>query len=64
MTFRVTDMTCNHCKMRIEKALKTAGFKKIKIDLDTKTVEVSEGKKTLFDAKTAVEAAGYQFQNM
>ncbi len=62
MTFTVTDMTCNHCKMRIEKALKEAGFKKIKVDLDTKTVEVSAKKKSLEDAKLAVEAAGYHFQ--
>jgi copper chaperone CopZ len=50
--------------MRIEKALKDAGFKKVVIDLDTKTVTIELGKKTVEDAKLAVTKIGYNFQEL
>lgn len=31
---QIKGMTCNHCKMRVEKALKQAGCGKIKVDLE------------------------------
>lgn len=31
---QIKGMTCNHCKMRVEKALKQAGCSKIKVDLE------------------------------
>jgi len=41
MKLEVTNMTCNHCKMTIENALKENGFKDVKVDLVSKTVEFS-----------------------
>lgn len=64
MRFLVDNMTCNHCKMRIEKALKDAGFKKVDINLETKTVTIELGKKTVEDAKLAVTKIGYNFQEL
>lgn len=31
---QIKGMTCNHCKTRVEKALKQAGCGKIKVDLE------------------------------
>ncbi|HOO44364.1 MAG TPA: cation transporter [Bacillota bacterium] len=62
MKVSVDNMTCGHCKMHIENALKNAGFKKFKVDLDSKTVDLDLGKHTLQEAKSAVEGIGYHFQ--
>jgi len=64
MKFVVDNMTCMHCKMNIEKSLKSAGFKKVSIDLQNKTVEVESKTLTAKDAKDAVEAIGYHFQEL
>ncbi len=64
MKFLVDNMTCNHCKMRIEKALKSAGFKKINIDVESKVVECQSKNFTLEDAKKAVNEIGYNFQEL
>lgn len=32
---QIKGMTCNHCKMRVEKALKQAGCGKVKVELET-----------------------------
>ena len=34
---QIKGMTCNHCKMRVEKALKQAGCGKVKVELETGT---------------------------
>ncbi len=40
-TFNVPDMSCNHCKMRIEKKMNESGkVKDLKIDLQTKKVSL------------------------
>ncbi len=62
MKFKVENMTCNHCKMRIEKALKQLGVKKIKIDLEEKMVSVVLKKHSIDEVKQAVNAIGYDFQ--
>ncbi|HOO73962.1 MAG TPA: heavy-metal-associated domain-containing protein [Tepiditoga sp.] len=46
--FTVNDMTCNHCKMRIENALKTSGAQNIDIDLVSK--------KVVFDSELSKDA--------
>ncbi|TVP94908.1 MAG: heavy metal translocating P-type ATPase [Acholeplasmatales bacterium] len=58
MEFKVEDMTCGHCKMRIEKALAALGAKHVTIDLDNKLVRVED---TLDEAvvKEAIVQAGY-----
>lgn len=40
-TFNVPDMSCNHCKMRIEKTMGDSGkVKNLEIDLDSKKVSL------------------------
>lgn len=62
MKVLVNNMTCNHCVMRIEKALKEVGIKNVKFDLETKVIEFELKKKTVDTAKEAVEAIGYNFE--
>lgn len=59
MKVKVTDMTCGHCKMSIENALKAKGFDEVSIDLDSKMVEVELGGKAESDVVEAIEAKGY-----
>jgi copper chaperone len=40
-TFNVPDMSCNHCKMRIEKTMGDSGkVENLEIDLDSKKVSM------------------------
>lgn len=40
-TFNVPDMSCNHCKMRIEKAMNDSGkVNSVEIDLASKKVKL------------------------
>lgn len=57
--FKVEDMACQHCRMKIENALKKApAVREVKIDLDAKTVEVEhEGNED--DLRQAIVGAGY-----
>jgi len=48
--------------MNIERVLKAAGFKKVDVDLASKTVEVESKTLTLENAKAAVESIGYNFE--
>lgn len=42
ITLKVEGMTCNHCKMRVEKALQeVSGVEGVQVDLDAKAVVVS-----------------------
>jgi len=56
---KVEGMTCNHCKMRTEKALQVvSGVENVKVDLETKEVVVT-GNAERNDLVKAVEKAGY-----
>ncbi|MFW5770007.1 MAG: heavy-metal-associated domain-containing protein [Spirochaetota bacterium] len=58
-TFNVPDMTCNHCKMRIEKAVSSLNhLESVNIDLDKKLVIV-EGDAPEKDIRQAIEDSGY-----
>ncbi|WP_406677290.1 copper ion binding protein [Moorella sp. ACPs] len=60
---QVEGMTCNHCKMSVEKALKgLAGVTAVAVDLAAKTARVTydPGKITLEAMKKAVTEAGYE----
>lgn len=59
MEIKVTDMTCNHCKMTIEKALEEKGFKDVKVDLENKVVNVDLQGKEESVAVDAITAKGY-----
>lgn len=64
MRFFVDNMTCKHCKMRIEQTLKDAGFSKASIDPASRTVTLKLGNKTVEDVKNAIEGIGYHFELM
>ncbi len=57
MTINVEGMSCNHCKMTIEKALKDAGYAMVDVDLEAGTVSVDAED---FDhVKGIIESNGY-----
>jgi copper chaperone len=58
-TFTVPDMSCGHCKMRIEKALAASGLTAgVSVDLSSKTVAVdSDSDRASLAA--VLSAAGY-----
>lgn len=56
---KVEGMTCNHCKMRTEKALQgVSGVESVKVDLAAKEAVVT-GDVERMNLINAVEAAGY-----
>lgn len=58
-TLKVKGMTCNHCKMSVEKALHgVSGAESVQVDL-TKGEAVVTGSASREDLKKAVEDAGY-----
>ena len=60
--YKVDDMTCNHCKMRITKAVEPlAGVKLLEIDLDSKIVAVDFDENIITEnqIKSVIEEAGY-----
>jgi copper chaperone len=62
-TLNVRGMTCNHCAMRVQKALKSvAGVQDAKVDLEKAQAAVTyeEGKVSLDQLATAVVDAGYK----
>ena len=59
---KVEGMTCNHCKMSVEKALKETGFGEVNVNLEDKSVEFDLSGKTLEQAVAAIEAKGYDVE--
>ena len=60
MFLHVEGMSCNHCKMAVEKAvLNVEGVTEVSVDLASKRVEI-QGEADRRLVKTAIEAAGYQ----
>ncbi len=62
MKLTVTNMTCGHCKMTIEKALQQNGFSDVEIDLESKTVEVNLQGKTEQEVREIITAKGYEIK--
>jgi copper chaperone CopZ len=61
MKVKIEGMSCNHCKMRVEKALKQVqGVDEVQVDLEGKTAEI-KGNPDLEAVKAAVEDTGYDF---
>jgi len=57
---KIEGMTCNHCKMAVEKALKAVpGVESVQIDLDRKEAVVT-GSAELSALKKAVEEEGFE----
>lgn len=62
MVIKVEGMTCNHCKMAVEGALKKLnGVENAVVSLENKNVIVSykENQVTFEQMKTAIEDQGY-----
>ena len=58
-TFGVPDMSCNHCKMRIEKTMNDSGkVKSLNVDLQSKKVSL-ESDLTENDLIKLFDDAGY-----
>ena len=60
---KIPNMSCKHCVMRIEKAIKSVGAEG-KADLETKTavVEFDPGKVRLEEIVKAIERYGYEVE--
>lgn len=59
MIIKIEGMSCNHCKMAVEKALKAvAGVESAQVDLEKKQAEVT-GSAKLADLHAAIEEAGF-----
>ena len=61
MKLYVEGMSCNHCKMRVEKALSgISGVKSVTVDLEKGTAEVEAFGELDFDIlKEIIDDAGY-----
>jgi copper chaperone CopZ len=64
VTLRVPAMSCNHCKMTIDTAVKKAdNIQDIKIDLDSKIVEI-EGNPNIDQVVGNIQDAGYTVEEI
>lgn len=58
-TLKISGMTCNHCKMHVEKALRgVSGVESVSVDLE-KAEAVVTGSANFEELKKAVVEAGY-----
>jgi Cu+-exporting ATPase len=60
--FKVDDMTCNHCKMRISRIIEQySGVRRYNIDLDTKLIEIEydSNELSIESVKNAIRQAEY-----
>ena len=63
-TLKISDMSCHHCEMTIENAVRKTGMiKSIKFNLDTKIVDI-EGAIDPDEVVAAIEAVGYQVESI
>jgi copper chaperone len=59
MKFSVPEMSCGHCLMAIDTALKAQGVEKVAIDLEAHTVEIEHTTLSVDEVKAIIETAGY-----
>ncbi len=66
MKLEIEGMSCNHCRMRVEKALKAVeGVEKVIVDLDNGTAEVSSTKEIERNLlREVIEDAGYALKGI
>lgn len=66
MLVNVDGMSCNHCAMAVEKALKSvAGIDEVKVDLDGKKADVAYfGSVNEDEIKNAITDAGYEYNGI
>ncbi|HZK25128.1 MAG TPA: copper ion binding protein [Oscillospiraceae bacterium] len=63
LTLSISGMTCNHCKLRVEKALKTlTGVESVAVDVQAGRAEVQYDPAQVSgeSLKTVVTEAGYE----
>lgn len=63
ITMNIAGMSCNHCKMKIEKALKTLdGVEEVQVNLEAGQADVQfdSAKISAVDLKTVISDAGYE----
>ena len=61
LTLRVPDMSCGHCVEAVSDAVgQVAGVSDVKVDLDTKRVEVEGEGVELAPVSEAIREAGYE----
>jgi copper chaperone len=59
-TIKIEGMSCQHCVMRVKKALETLpGIKQLDVNIGTASVTYDESTVKREDLEAAVEAAGY-----
>jgi len=66
LTLNAPDMSCNHCKMTIENAVKElSGIKSVNADPNSKkvTVDFDENQVSLDDIKSVIMDAGYEVED-
>ncbi|MBX2842117.1 MAG: permease [Flammeovirgaceae bacterium] len=62
VTIKVNGMTCNHCKMNVEKNLSQLdGIEKSEVDLSSSSVAISGNNLDFNKIKTKVEEIGYEY---
>ena len=62
LVVKVNGMTCNHCKMNVEKGIATVpGVEKVEVDLQAKTASITGKNISIDDVKTVVESRGYEW---
>lgn len=61
---QIIGMTCNHCKMRVEKALKQVGCGKIKVDLESGIATADTRGLTEEKLRESIEELGFQCGNI
>ncbi|HWQ58571.1 MAG TPA: heavy-metal-associated domain-containing protein [Clostridia bacterium] len=60
-TMKINGMTCNHCKMHVEKALNAIDGVAAKVDLAAKSAELTISKEVSKETlENAVRDAGYE----
>ena len=65
LTLNIGGMTCNHCKMKVEKALKTVdGVEEVQVNLEAGQAEVQydASKISESDLRNVVGDAGYEIK--
>lgn len=62
ITLKVSGMTCNHCKMRVEKAIrKLDKIEFVEADVNAETVKITGNELDLVQIQHEIESNGYEF---
>jgi len=63
-TIQIDGMSCQHCVMRVKKAIEAlAGIKSLSVDIGKATVSFDESQIQRSDIEKAIEKAGYKIKS-